>query len=93
MTHGARAKRLGDGGRLTLTATRGNAPLMSDQSPSQKTWGGRFRGAASDLMTRINASISFDKKLLSPRTAFAAVFRIQIGALLPTERSVSASAR
>ena len=30
---------------------------------SQKTWGGRFRGAASDLMTRINASISFDKRL------------------------------
>ena len=36
---------------------------MSDQPPSQKTWGGRFRGAASDLMTRINASIGFDKRL------------------------------
>jgi len=36
---------------------------MSDQSASQKTWGGRFRGAASDLMTRINASIRFDKRL------------------------------
>ncbi|HEX6410111.1 MAG TPA: argininosuccinate lyase [Sphingomicrobium sp.] len=36
---------------------------MSDQPPSQMTWGGRFRGAASDLMTRINASIGFDKRL------------------------------
>ena len=36
---------------------------MSDQPASQKTWGGRFRGAASDLMTRINASIRFDKRL------------------------------
>ena len=36
---------------------------MTDQPPSQKTWGGRFRGAASDLMTRINASIGFDKRL------------------------------
>ena len=36
---------------------------MSDHPASQKTWGGRFRGAASDLMTRINASIGFDKRL------------------------------
>jgi argininosuccinate lyase len=36
---------------------------MSDQLPGQKTWGGRFRGAASDLMQRINASIGFDKRL------------------------------
>jgi argininosuccinate lyase len=36
---------------------------MSDQPPGQKTWGGRFRGAASDLMQRINASIGFDKRL------------------------------
>ena len=36
---------------------------MSDGPSSQKTWGGRFRGAASDLMTRINASIGFDKRL------------------------------
>ena len=36
---------------------------MSDEPASQKTWGGRFRGAASDLMTRINASIGFDKRL------------------------------
>ena len=36
---------------------------MSDEHTSQKTWGGRFRGQASDLMTKINASISFDKRL------------------------------
>ncbi|HEU0284945.1 MAG TPA: lyase family protein, partial [Sphingomicrobium sp.] len=36
---------------------------MPDKPASQKTWGGRFRGAASDLMTRINASIGFDKRL------------------------------
>jgi argininosuccinate lyase len=36
---------------------------MSDEPISQKTWGGRFRGAASELMQRINASISFDKRL------------------------------
>ena len=36
---------------------------MSEKPPSQKTWGGRFSGHASDLMQRINASISFDKRL------------------------------
>ena len=36
---------------------------MSDEAESQKTWGGRFRSQASDLMQRINASISFDKRL------------------------------
>src|SRR3954467_2040622 len=41
---------------------------MSDDPPSQKTssqktWGGRFSGRASELMTRINASIGFDKRL------------------------------
>ena len=48
---------------LTPTRTRGNAARMSDQPPSQKTWGGRFRGTASDLMQRVNASIGFDKRL------------------------------
>ena len=38
-------------------------PRMSDEPPSQKTWGGRFSGQSSDLMQRINASISFDKRL------------------------------
>ncbi len=49
--------------RLTLFAMRGNAATMSDQPPSQKTWGGRFSEAASDLMREINASIPFDKRL------------------------------
>jgi len=63
VTCSALTKRLGYGGGLTVTATRGNAARMSDQPESQKTWGGRFRGKASDLMTKINASIAFDKRL------------------------------
>jgi argininosuccinate lyase len=54
---------------------------MSDQPPGQKTWGGRFRGAASDLMTRINASIGFDKRLwredIAGSKAHAAMLRDQ----------------
>jgi argininosuccinate lyase len=54
---------------------------MSDQPESQKTWGGRFRGKASDLMTRINASIAFDKKLwredIEASKAHAAMLRDQ----------------
>ena len=30
---------------------------------AQRTWGGRFGSSPNDLMTRINASISFDKRL------------------------------
>lgn len=67
--------------RLTLFAMRGNAPTMSDQPPSQKTWGGRFSEAASDLMQRINASISFDKRLwredIAASKAHAAMLRDQ----------------
>jgi len=55
---------------------------MSEQPPGQKaqqTWGGRFRGAASDLMTRINASIGFDKRLwredIAASKAHAAMLR------------------
>ncbi|QNP47001.1 argininosuccinate lyase [Sphingomonas sediminicola] len=54
---------------------------MSDQPPSQKTWGGRFSEAASDLMQRINASISFDKRLwredIAASKAHAAMLRDQ----------------
>jgi argininosuccinate lyase len=54
---------------------------MSDQPESQKTWGGRFRGKASDLITRINASIAFDKKLwredIEASKAHAAMLRDQ----------------
>ena len=67
--------------RLTLFAMRGNAATMSDQPPSQKTWGGRFSEAASDLMQRINASISFDKRLwredIAASKAHAAMLRDQ----------------
>src|SRR5215203_6771483 len=54
---------------------------MSDQPPGQKTWGGRFRGGASELMTRINASIGFDKRLwrddIAGSKAHAAMLRDQ----------------
>jgi argininosuccinate lyase len=52
---------------------------MSQDPPSQKTWGGRFGGQASELMTRINASIGFDKRLwredIAASKAHAAMLR------------------
>src|SRR4051812_3147129 len=36
---------------------------MSDTSPIQPSWGGRFESKPDELMTRINASIGFDKRL------------------------------
>ena len=36
---------------------------MSDKPPAQRTWGGRFEARPAELMTRINASIGFDKRL------------------------------
>jgi argininosuccinate lyase len=36
---------------------------MADKTPTQRTWGGRFETKPDELMTRINASISFDKRL------------------------------
>src|SRR5438105_711568 len=36
---------------------------MADDTPKQRTWGGRFETRPAELMTRINASISFDKRL------------------------------
>jgi argininosuccinate lyase len=36
---------------------------MADKPPAQRIWGGRFGGKPAELMTRINASISFDKRL------------------------------
>ena len=54
---------------------------MSEKPSSQKTWGGRFSGQASDLMQRINASISFDKRLwredIAGSKAHAAMLRDQ----------------
>ena len=36
---------------------------MADDTPKQRTWGGRFETKPDELMTRINASIGFDKRL------------------------------
>ena len=36
---------------------------MSEDPSSQRTWGGRFHTKPDELMTRINASIRFDKRL------------------------------
>src|SRR3954471_21899333 len=36
---------------------------MADKTPTQRTWGGRFERRPDELMTRINASIGFDKRL------------------------------
>src|SRR4051812_4053674 len=36
---------------------------MAQKTPTQRTWGGRFEAKPDELMTRINASIGFDKRL------------------------------
>src|SRR4051795_11300583 len=36
---------------------------MAEKPPAQRTWGSRFETKPAELMTRINASIGFDKKL------------------------------
>ena len=36
---------------------------MANETPAQRTWGGRFAAKPAELMTRINASITFDKRL------------------------------
>src|SRR5215212_10246726 len=54
---------------------------MADDKPSQRTWGGRFGGGPDELMTRINASIGFDKRLwredIAASKAHAAMLREQ----------------
>ena len=54
---------------------------MADKPPAQRTWGGRFGGKPAELMTRINASISFDKRLwredIAASKAHAAMLRDQ----------------
>jgi argininosuccinate lyase len=54
---------------------------MADEKPSQRTWGGRFETKPDELMTRINASISFDKRLwredIAASKAHAAMLREQ----------------
>jgi argininosuccinate lyase len=53
-------------------------PLRRDP---QRTWGGRFESRPGELMTRINASISFDKRLwredIAASKAYAAMLREQ----------------
>ena len=54
---------------------------MADKPPAQRTWGGRFGSKPAELMTRINASISFDKRLwredIAASKAHAAMLRDQ----------------
>ena len=52
---------------------------MAEETPAQRTWGGRFAAKPAELMTRINASISFDKRLwredIAASKAHAAMLR------------------
>ena len=54
---------------------------MSEDPLSQRTWGGRFHTKPDELMTRINASIRFDKRLwredIAASKAHAAMLRDQ----------------
>jgi argininosuccinate lyase len=54
---------------------------MSEDPSSQRTWGGRFHTKPDELMTRINASIRFDKRLwredIAASKAHAAMLRDQ----------------
>ena len=54
---------------------------MADKPPAQKMWGGRFEAKPAELMTRINASIAFDKRLwredIAASKAHAAMLRDQ----------------
>jgi argininosuccinate lyase len=54
---------------------------MTRKPPTQPTWGGRFGSKPAELMTRINASIGFDKRLwredVAASKAHAAMLRDQ----------------
>src|SRR5438309_10773669 len=54
---------------------------MADRPPGQRPWGGRFETKPAELMTRINASIGFDKRLwqedIAASKAHAAMLREQ----------------
>jgi argininosuccinate lyase len=66
---------------LTHFGVRGTAERMADKPDGQRTWGGRFKAKPDDLMTRINASIGFDKRLwredIAASKAHAAMLRDQ----------------
>ena len=57
------------------------AEEKSTKGGSQRTWGGRFGSGPDELMTRINASIGFDKRLwredIAASKAHAAMLRDQ----------------
>src|SRR5438045_5086155 len=54
---------------------------MADDTPKQRTWGGRFGSGPDALMTRIDASVGFDKRLwredIAASKAHAAMLREQ----------------
>jgi argininosuccinate lyase len=54
---------------------------MAEDKPAQRTWGGRFEIKPDELMTHINASIGFDKRLwpedIAASKAHAAMLRDQ----------------
>jgi len=64
--------------RGTGAAMPGKPPSKSDP---QRTWGGRFGSSPAEIMTRINASIGFDKRLwredIAASKAHAAMLREQ----------------
>jgi argininosuccinate lyase len=69
---------------LTLLPVRGTGAAMPkppSKSDPQRTWGGRFAATPAELMTRINASIGFDKRLwredIAASKAHAAMLREQ----------------
>jgi argininosuccinate lyase len=66
---------------LTTARTRGNAAAVTDKKQTQEMWGGRFESSPAELMTRINASIAFDKRLwredIAASKAHAAMLREQ----------------
>jgi argininosuccinate lyase len=66
---------------LTLIRPRATAEAMAEKPPAQRTWGGRFETKPAELMTRINSSIGFDKRLwredIAASKAHAAMLRDQ----------------
>ena len=66
---------------FTPVTTLPYSDKMADKPASQRTWGGRFEARPHELMTRINASIGFDKRLwrqdIAASKAHAAMLRDQ----------------
>jgi argininosuccinate lyase len=66
---------------LFRARTRGNRRTVTEKKRTQEMWGGRFGGGPAELMQRINASISFDKRMwredIQASKAHAAMLRDQ----------------